>query len=82
MIRVRVGVMSHCGRIPRESGDDPGNLHRSARAHIVFPARAGMIRTFKFTIIRSISIPRESGDDPSPRDSFTLLSKYSPRERG
>ena len=70
------------GGIPRESGDDPVTSRGGRARPPVFPARAGMIRRFAILALQLLGIPRESGDDPFSNSPFTLLSLYSPRERG
>ena len=82
MILVGKGRPGHPEGIPRESGDDPELHNELNNNEMVFPARAGMIRTSSSPRSGASSIPRESGDDPNMWGAMFWHSEYSPRERG
>ena len=82
MILVGKGRPGHPEGIPRESGDDPELHNELNNNEMVFPARAGMIRTCGVQCSGIRSIPRESGDDPRDQSTLKAHKPYSPRERG
>ena len=82
MIRVALATVRARVSIPRESGDDPEQASQRRRQLVVFPARAGMIRTLGGAAAEVARIPRESGDDPAFRPHRPWRAPYSPRERG
>ena len=82
MILGQVHQRTPQNRIPRESGDDPLVVDRTASISAVFPARAGMIPTVSNRLTKLSGIPRESGDDPYSTVINYSHGRYSPRERG
>ena len=49
---------------------------------LVFPAQAGMSRTFRNPAGESRDVPRESGDEPAAQWIWDYAQMCSPRERG
>ena len=55
------------GGVPRASGDEPVFPQPEGPGHEVFPARAGMNRHVKSTVLPERGVPRASGDEPAIR---------------